>query len=291
LTWMHPRFSKLFVHPKTLKPLTFFGDIEDNRWTNGFLYAYGEHEMHPVVDGIPIFVLPPEQTWGWEPAVKLEVEKGIEERWNAAKTMLQEKSKLNDFAERMAESEGLILDVASGPRGGFVPRILHRNPEAAILMNELGHVVLQGWQRFLRSKAVPNTCFALFDAKRMPLQSNSIDIVGDVGGFDNILGGAEAVKEAYRVLKTGGTLFSYNSMADEEDFLKLPEDVRKKWYDANPPVFDGFLEVFKGAGFKVINHTLCVQRELSPDEGDLPKEAYKYGVRLHSKEYCTEAIK
>jgi len=51
------------------------------------------------------------------------------------------------------------------------------------------------------------------------------------------------------------------------------------------------LEVFKHVGFKVICNTLLKERELSPDEGDLPREADKYGVRLHVKLYCTEVTK
>jgi len=43
--------------------------------------------------------------------------------------------------------------------------------------------------------------------------------------------------------------------------------------------------------FQVVSHELFTERELSPDEGDLPKEANKHGVRLHVKEYYTEAAK
>jgi len=289
---MHPSFSSLFAHPESHKPLVFFGNVENGRWTNGFLWAYGEHEMYPVIGGIPIFVLPPGQTWGEEGLKMLREGKWIERNWrNAGEQMIKEKSKLTEFAERMAKSGGLILDVASGPGGGFVPRILHINAEATILIDDIGFCVLQEWQRFLRDKGIPNVSFALFDATKMPLKSNSIDIVSDLGGFDNIQGSMEGIKEAYRVLKPGGTLFSVNGMTERKDFLKLPSEVRTKWYNTNPPFFDGFLEVFKRVGFKVICKPLLKERELSPSEGDLPGEADKYGVRLHVKLYCTEVTK
>jgi hypothetical protein len=51
------------------------------------------------------------------------------------------------------------------------------------------------------------------------------------------------------------------------------------------------LEVFKYMGFRVISHTLVSEREQSPNEADLPREAEKYGVRIHVKGYCTEAVK
>jgi len=254
--------------------------------------------MYPVIDGIPLFVLPLEQTGSGQALKELREEK-LEETswkpgeapWKTGERWVKEKSKLSEFAKRMAESEGLILDVASGPGGGFVPTVLHINPEAITLMDDISLGLLQGWQRFLRDKGIPNVSFALFDATKMPLKSNSIDIVSDLGGFDNIQGSMEGIKEAYRVLKLNGTLFSANSMVKREGFLKLPAEVGAKWYSGNPPVFDGFLEVFKHVGFKVISNTVLGERELIPSEGDLPREADKYGVRLHITNYCTEVIK
>jgi len=125
----------------------------------------------------------------------------------------------------------------------------------------------------------------------MPLKSNSIDMVSDVDGFGEISGSEVAIGEAYRVLRAGGSLFSYDSVAEKKDLMKLPEEVRKRWYENNPPMWDGFLEIFKRAGFRVIGHDLVSEREQSPDEADLPREADKYGVRIHLKEYCTEAVK
>lgn len=223
---MHPSFAKLFVHPTSHKPLSFLGNIEEGRWANGFLWGDGEREMFPVMDGIPIFIPPQEQTWP-ERALKEMLEgRWIENNWNhCGESMPDDKSKLSEFAMRMAEGKGLILDVGSGPGGGFVPRVLHIDREATVLMDDLGYGVLHEWQRILRDKGLPNVSFALFDARKMPLGSNSLDAVSDVGGFGNIEGSGEAIKEVYRVLKPGGTLFSYNDMVVREDFLKLPKDL------------------------------------------------------------------
>lgn len=118
--------------------------------------------------------------------------------------------------------------MASGHAGGFVPRILHLNPDAKILMDDLGLGVLQEWQRFLLDKGMPNVSFALFDAKRMPLRSNSIDMVSEIDGFVEIRGSEVAIGEAYRVLKAGGSLFSFDSVAEKEDLMELPKEVSKK---------------------------------------------------------------
>jgi len=300
---MHPNFSSLFVHPQSHKPLAFYGNTEEGkdmlrygyrsvgeRWKNGFLWAEGTHDLYPVINGIPVFVLPPDQTWG-DATEELRRERWIERNWERAEKWLEEEPALTEFSKRMAESGGLILDVGSGPRGGFAPRVLHLNPQATILMDDLGLCVLQEWCSFLRGKGISNASFALFDARKMPLKSNSIDAIGDIWGFANMSDSTKAIEEAHRVLKPGGRLFSLNSIMEGDDFMKLPEEFRTKWYNTNPPFYDGFTEVFKKAGFNVVSNELFVERKLSPDEGDLPGEANKHGIRLHVKEYCTEAIK
>jgi len=300
---LHPNFSSIFVHPQSHKPLAFFGNTEEGkdilryayrpggeRWSNGFLWAEDTRDLYPVIDGIPVFALPPDQTWG-DATEELRGGRWIEKNWEEAEKGLEGETALTEFSKRMAESGGLILDVGSGPGGGFIPSVLHLNPQATILMDDLGLCILQEWRSFLRSRNITNTSFALFDARKMPLKSDSIDAISDKGGFDNMSDSAKAIEEAYRVLKTGGRLFSLNSMIEGDDFMRLPEEFRTKWYNTNPPFYDGFSEVFKKAGFDVVSHELFVERELSPDEGDLPREANKHGVRLHVIEYCTEAIK
>jgi ubiquinone/menaquinone biosynthesis C-methylase UbiE/uncharacterized protein YbaR (Trm112 family) len=300
---MHPSFSRLFVHPQGHEPLAFFGGTEEGgdhlryayrpggeRWTNGYLWAEDTHDLYPVIDGIPVFVLPRDQTWR-DATEELRRERWIEKNWEKAGKGLEEESVLTEFSKRMAESGGLILDVGSGAQGGFVPKILHLNPQATILMDDLGLCVLEEWRIFLKGKDITNTSFALFDAKEMPLKPDSIDAIGDIWGFANMSDSAKAIEEGYRVLKPGGRLFSLNCIMEGDDFMKLPEEFRTKWYKTNPPFYDGFFEAFKKAGFDVVSHELFVERELSPDEGDLPGEANKHGVRLHVIEYCTEAIK
>ena len=288
---MHPSFSDLFVHPESHKPLTFLGNTVKGRWTNGLLWASGEHEMYPVIKSIPIFALPPDQTWAADWVRRLRREKWIERNWNNGGKEKRKGSELTQFSDRIAQTGGLILDVASGPGGGFVPQILQANPDAKVLLDDLVLGVLQEWQRLLRRKGILSVSFALFDATKMPLKSESIDIVSDLGGFDNISWGFQGIKESYRVLKPEGSVFSMNSMINKEDFLKLPPEIRTRMYDYNPPFFDGFKETFEQSGFDVISHKLLKERELSPEQGDLAREADKHGVRLRVIHYCTEARK
>ena len=62
---MHPSFSSLFVHPKSHRPLTFFGNIED-----------GNHA--------PVHVMSPNQPIPEEILIELEKaqgEKWVKKRW------------------------------------------------------------------------------------------------------------------------------------------------------------------------------------------------------------------
>jgi ubiquinone/menaquinone biosynthesis C-methylase UbiE/uncharacterized protein YbaR (Trm112 family) len=290
---LHPSFFHIFAHPEKAKPLIFTGGFEEGRWDNGFLCAEGEDQMYPVVGGIPVFIPPwrQEQAWPEWALNKIREEDIIAQNWRRERQLLDERSKLREFAMRLAKSDGLILDVASGPGGGFVPMVLQLNAEAKALMCDLSLGLLQEWQRFLADKRTPNVSFAVFDATKMPLESDSMDAVSDLGGFDNIAGSMQAIEQAYRVLKPGGTLFSVNGTVERDDFLKLPEEVRASWYNTIPLAFDGYLQAFEQVGFKEIENTLETERELSPDEGGLPGEAAKYGVKLHVKQYCTEAVK
>jgi ubiquinone/menaquinone biosynthesis C-methylase UbiE/uncharacterized protein YbaR (Trm112 family) len=290
---LHPSFLHVFAHPERAKPLSFTGSFEEGRWSNGFLCAEGEDQMYPVINGIPIFIPPwrQEQVWPKWALSRMRKENWIAQNWKKAREQLDERPKLREFATRLAKSDGSILDVASGPGGGFVPMVLQLNAKAEALMCDLSLGLLQEWRTFLVDRGTPNVSFAVFDATKMPLKSDSIDAVSDLGGFDNIVGSMQAIEQAYRVLKPGGTLFSFNGVLERDGFLKLPEKVRASWYSTIPLAFDGYLQAFKQVGFKEIGNTVEAERELSPDEGGLPGEAAKYGVRLRVRQYCTEAIK
>lgn len=326
---MHPRFQSLFVHPKKHKPLIFFGSVDGSdgipvlvfsptekwpeeflklleeikeaekiflgsyreeswigrKWINGYLYAYGEPEMYPVIDGIPIFSQ--KDTWPSFNLLKhLREVHALESSWE----FRSKDPALREFAKRIAERGSLMLDIATGPQGGFVPLVLQINPEAMILMNDLGLGLLQEWEKFLKGKNTPNVSLAQFDIKEMPIKSDSIDIVSEVGGLLEV-GSMESVREVYRVLKPGGILFSVNSMVDKDEFKKLPAEVRTRWYRETPLSIEGFSDAFKQAGFKVVSHILLGESEVPPDQSVRAHEAARYGAKLRLRNYRTEAIK
>ncbi|MDP2857316.1 MAG: hypothetical protein Q8P50_04980 [Bacillota bacterium] len=77
---------------------------------------------------------------------------------------------LEPFVAEMAASDWLVMEIAAGPGGGHMPRVVLANPHARLLVNDLSHTVLEGWSNALKQYGVgERATFAAFDARRMPL--------------------------------------------------------------------------------------------------------------------------
>lgn len=98
---------------------------------------------------------------------------------------------------------GKILEIGTGPGGGFMPYILRSNPDATIIINDLSPTVVREWKQFLDKELnSPNISYAVFNFCDIPFEDNSIDVVSDGGGIGNTEDGdkGKALKEVYRVL-------------------------------------------------------------------------------------------
>ena len=186
------------------------------------------------------------------------------------------------FCKEIAHlKKALVLDVASGPGGGLVPCILYYNDEAYILMNDIEYRILLEWRRFLRGMNKGKYVgFLAADAKRLPIKNNSLDIVVSGGGFSNIPEHGEALHEAFRVLRPGGMLYMIEGGILREDFMKLPSHIRQGWLEHFPALLGEWDRMIKDIGFEILFYETKGIERLSPDEGDLPKIAYEYGVTL-----------
>jgi SAM-dependent methyltransferase len=224
----------LFVSPETGRPLRL--DMASAR-----LITEDGGEPWPIVNGIPDFVRREEPDRFGEKARR---ERWIERNWQG-----QQKSDPSDwlgrFSREIAEARGLILETTAGPGGGNLLYILHADDTAIVLVNDLSRMILEDWQQVLRAAGGGrNIAFAAFDACRMPLRPNSIDVVASHGGISNIPGYLRAVKEIHRVLQPGGRLFSLDLVVNQEDWSKLPAVVRAKWEASSPALTSGFEALF-----------------------------------------------
>ena len=290
---MHPVWQRLFINPKSKRELKFFGKYKGDRWDHGFLWSLKDLEMYPVLEGIPIFIPPYSQSWPQESLEKLVKNDMIRKQWERGKIVISRDDIILRLSKMVVNRGRIILDIATGPGGGFIPYVLSLDPHKTFLMNDISFGLLKLWKDFLEKEGINSVSFAVFDAREMPIKSNSVDVITDQAGFDNIFQGDLAVVEAYRVLKHGGILVSLNSVIDRECFSKLPLDIRRKWESKLKLLSTKCMlaEVLKRVGFKVLSNEFRSERELSPDEGELPREAAKYGVRLRIKHYATVAVK
>jgi len=280
---LHPDFQNIFVVPKSYEPLLYEGTLDGDKWNNGVLKTADGRHLYNVVDGIPNFVEPSIKAWTEEEMEEIKRGNWIKRNWKSQIQKIQAKSRRAEFCQRIAENDGIILDVASGPGGGAVPGIIYFNPEAKVLMNDLGIRVVQEWRSFLRKKKIGlNVCFAAFDATCMPIRSEAFDIVVSSGGFGNIPGTDKAIQETFRILKRGGNLFMADGTIRGKDFSQFPKEVQERWKALFPALVDGYKKILKGAGFSIKSYEEIGLGTIKPDESELGKVAEKHGITLHS---------
>jgi len=290
---LRPSFQNIFVVPRTHEPLIYEGTLDGSNWNNDVLRTADKRHMYNVLSGIPNFVDPSVEAWTEEEMKEVRKGNWIERNWRSQTEQMHEsKSRRVEFCRRIAGSYGIVLDVASGPGGGTVPGILHFNPEAKVLMNDLGIRVLQEWQAFLRGSRIrSNVDFAAFDATFMPIRSGVLDVVTSSGGFGNIPGADKALQETSRVLKLGGTLFMADGTLKEEDFSKFPKEVQSKWKARFPGSIGGYRGMLRDAGLSIISYEEIGVGTISPDESKLGKLAARHGISLRFVGCYAEAEK
>jgi SAM-dependent methyltransferase len=279
---LHPDFQNIFVVPSSYEPLLYEGTLDHDKWSDGVLKTADARHSYPVLDGIPNFVDPSVKAWTEEEMEEIKKGNWIERNWKNQTQQMQAESRRTEFCRRIAESVGIILDVASGPGGGSMPGIVYFNPNAKVLMNDLGVRVLQEWRAFLRKNKIgPDVYFAAFDATCMPICSKAFDIVASSGGFGNIVGTDKALYEAFRILRRGGNLFMADGTIKEEDFFQFPREVQLEWKTRLPALVSGYESMLKDSGFSIISYEELSSGTISPNESELGKAAEKHGITLH----------
>ena len=289
---MHPVFQRLFVTPVDYQSLRFEGTIEKGRWKDGALRTLEGGSSYPVHKGIPDFVPSSPEAWTQNDIEMIRKDDWIRRNWESQVAEAQGASQRVAFFKFMAERDGIILDVASGPGGGNMPGTIYYNSEAKVLMTDLGARVLHEWRSYLNDRSLGgNVCFAALDATNMPIRSDSFDIVTSRGGFSNIPTPYTALKEANRVLKRAGALLICEGTITETSLSQLPEKVQNDWKKVFPQLGLSFEKLVADSGFSIESCVPCQERALVPDEAELPKVATEYGVTLRIAEHYIHALK
>ncbi|SPJ24621.1 bifunctional demethylmenaquinone methyltransferase/2-methoxy-6-polyprenyl-1,4-benzoquinol methylase UbiE [Palleronia abyssalis] len=117
-----------------------------------------------------------------------------------------------------------LLDVAGGT-GDIAFRFLRRAPTAKATVLDLTSSMLDaGRQRAEAEDMAGRLDWVVGDAMALPFAANSFDVYTISFGIRNVTRIADALSEAYRVLRPGGRLMVL-------EFSQIPNDMMQKAYD------------------------------------------------------------
>ncbi len=117
-----------------------------------------------------------------------------------------------------------LLDVAGGT-GDVAFRFLKRAPGAdAVVLDMTESMLIEGRKRADAEAMADHLDWIVGDAMALPFEDNSFDVYTISFGIRNVTRIADALSEAYRILRSGGRLMVL-------EFSQLPNPAMQKAYD------------------------------------------------------------
>ena len=217
-------------------------------------------------------------------------EKWIEMNWEYHKDHIFEHA---DIAKQINKTDGVILEIGTGPGGGFMPAILLSKPSANVIITDICPTVVLEWKKLLDRKAdFPNVHYAVVDNCNLPFKDNSIDVVSSRGGIGNTIGDKEkAINEVYRVLKPKGVFVASEGFVTKETLSTFPEDVQKVLKKKMPEIFEDYYEELVTAGFRTIDTILGSNWSTDDDESEIASLAKQLGIEIVFTGYLRYCMK
>ena len=205
------------------------------------------------------------------------------------------KQTFNLVAERINCYNGVIVEVCSGPAGGFAPAILVKNPNAKVIITDINKTIGEEWFKVIKNSKYHNSTAMAFNICDMPFIDHSIDVVSSRNGFVNIERGTgsqiDALKEVYRVLAIDG-LFIMDEICLTNDCInKLSENNINILKERYPFIITNFYQVCLDIGFKDVTDYNYSTWNNENDESGLANLCRKLGIILEFHKYLRFCIK
>ena len=247
---------------------------------------------------MPHFVPREEREYNLKWARDMRENKWIPEIWNWKKNHRDELT-AGDGEEvgRICQRDHpLILDICSGPAGGFVPAVLLLGDyDARVMLSDLSPTVVREWRNFLRAldNPPPHAEYAAFDVHEVPFADESIDVVTGYSAIINIEGGehAKGLSEVHRVLKKGGLFVMSDQAVTEECRESLPAWQREQLMGRYPNIFTDFQEELQNLGYESVETAVKGTWSNKNDQSTLADLVRGWGTELIFSQYTKYCVK
>ena len=169
---------------------------------------------------------------------------------------------LRHFVEFVSASDGIKVDLASGPSGYFAPILDTLKDSDCFIMTDACPTVIRA-----HADACRKTNFAILDVdldKGLPFQDESVDIfTGNL--LNNVENYGGLIKETYRCLKPGGKFAVIEMFFDESSKTQKHLAKQGKLWAS----YDRFVEFCESVGFTWIGSETVTARKGHVSAGDL----------------------
>ena len=264
--------------------LRFDGDTDGDTLLEGVLSAAG-HVVGYVREGIPSFVAPNHNSFD-SPETRADLKQWVPRNW-AVEYEHSSDSVSAELVERMAATDGIMLEIACGPGGGFTPRVLRSDPARAALMQDVSIQLMHVWREFLAGNGGwSNVLFAAYDACQPVLRSESVDAISSAIGFSSTPDADAALRCAYDALVPGGLMYMSEIVLGESGVAKLPEpEAFLKRFGLDLP----WVPRAEKTGFHIEDRELVFAKVMDdPEDGAIANESLALGVTLEM--YCEDIV-
>ena len=185
----------------------------------------------------------------------------MKRKYSFQKRMTMKDEKKRHFANTVASSGPVIVDLASGPSGYFAPILDIMEEDTLFIATDACPSVLQA-----HAEACRKDNFYLFDTdldREFPFRDESID--GFCGNLLNNVNNYEGlVREAYRCLKPGGRFCVIEMFFDPDSLTYKDLEAQGKIW-ASPETYTDY---FRSLGFDCTGSEILQTRKGKFNEGD-----------------------